>query len=83
MGVCLSVKKDNQSRLTDDKETIAQYVPLFTLKQNLLRDLNMSDDHFYQSFITYRFKNSLRKSSEVRTNVEILQKKLMYQLKEQ
>ena len=78
MGVCLSVKKDNSNRLNDDKEAIVQYVPLFTLKQNLLRELNISDDHFYQSFITYRFKNSLRKSDGVRKNVEILQKKMMY-----
>ena len=82
MGVCLSLKKDNQGRLNNEQEQIAQYVPLYTLKRNLLGELNMTDDHFFQSFVTYRFKNSLRKSPEVKINIDILQRKMMNQLKE-
>ena len=83
MGVCLSVKKDNRGLTNIDPEQIAQYVPLYTLKRNLLNELCMSDDHFYQSFITYRFRNSLRKSTEVKQNVDLLQRKLLHQLVEQ
>jgi len=37
-----------------------QYKPLYTLKQRLLDSLNMTNDHYYSVFCTYRFNGSMR-----------------------
>ena len=50
------------------------YKPLYTLKKGLLEALNMSDDHFYQVFCTYRFRGSMRKSEDFGEHLNMLRK---------
>jgi len=54
----------------DDLTAFNKYKPLFMLKQDLLTKLNMPEDHFYKIFVTYRFKNSIRLSDEVKYNIK-------------
>ncbi len=55
MGGCFSLKTNDTKNVVNGTEKFIVYKPLFQLKQNLLRQLNFEEDHFYAPLITYRF----------------------------
>ena len=47
---------------------------MFDLKKELLETLNMTDDHFYQVFCTFRFRGSMRANEEFKNLLDNLRK---------
>ena len=68
MGACFSTKNHIAARFVKEQEMMIQKIsgfkPLFTLKQELLQKLNITDEHFFSVFCTYRFKHSVRADHE-------------------
>lgn len=72
---CTQGKTDKDIQGNNNNVLQMKYVPLFDLKRNLLEELSMSDNHFFSSFITMRFQNSLRKNPEIKINIDRLRSK--------
>ena len=77
MGACCSTETDVKSMKENEEEQMVNYMPLLTLKRQLMNKLGITDDHFYQIFITYRFKNSIRRSEQFEKNIQIIREKQM------
>ena len=67
---CSSGKPHHHHKAEKEFEQLMPYTPLFELKRNLLEELNMSDNHFFSSFVTLRFHNSLRRNPEIKINID-------------
>jgi hypothetical protein len=75
MGACFGAKPTLDASTTENLDNVALYKPLFSLKKNLLKSLNMDDEHFYAVFCTYRFLTSTRRDMEFRENIRLMRKK--------
>jgi hypothetical protein len=51
---------------------INQYKPVHMLKNKLLRKLDISDEHFFRIFATYRFQSSVRKTKDFKEILETM-----------
>ena len=45
-------------------------LPLYLMKRNLMDKLKIDDSHFYSAFLNFRFKSSIRKSTEIINNIK-------------
>jgi hypothetical protein len=70
MGGCFSVKQLASDGQTDENNNLILYTPLYDLKKKLMETLQIPDEHFYSTFLNYRFQNYLRKSKEVRDKIK-------------
>ena len=55
------MKTNIDGTVVRDDDQLDQFMPLLVVKRRLLEQLGIDDNHFYQIFVTYRFKHSLRK----------------------
>lgn len=69
MGTCAMGKPETKSEDGSCTECIREYFPLYMLKQELMYKIDLTDDHAYKIFCTWRFKNSVRRD-------QVFQKKL-------
>ena len=65
MGVTCSRQNKIIALETEKNPKLTKMLPLYLMKRNLMEKLNIDDSHFYAAFLNYRFKSSIRKSTEI------------------
>jgi hypothetical protein len=59
---CINRSKEDIVVLSKMQSIVEMKKPLITLRQNLLKKLNLTDDHYFSIFANYRFWYSYRRS---------------------
>lgn len=70
MGGCFASKAVIEVKVPVVPNNLEHFHPLYELKQNLLKKMNMTDDHFFKVMLTFRFKNTLRLTDELKYNIK-------------
>ena len=69
MGACLASKSLQNTDMEGMELKEEDYLPLYSLKQELLAKLCFDDEHPYRIFCCWRFAKSLRRDAEFLTNI--------------
>ena len=69
MGACISSKATPAEEQDQQEKKAMDYLPLYTLKQELLTEMGFDDDHPFKIFCCWRFEKSIRRDAEFLTNI--------------
>ena len=69
MGACISSKPTPIEEQEHQENKTVDYLPLYTLKQELLAKVGFADEHPYKAFCSWRFEKSIRRDAEFLANI--------------